>query len=80
LLSADRYWAPNFNLSARGGVVCPILLRSFIRQIAKAEDVRQRLLKMQYLIKISGAVIALKTEAGPVKLNELVNTAAMAAE
>jgi len=43
---------------------------------AKAEDVRQRLLKMQteYLIKISDAVIAVKTEDGPVKLNQLVNT------
>ena len=30
MLSVDRYWAPNFNLSARGEVVCPILLRSFI--------------------------------------------------
>jgi uncharacterized membrane protein len=48
---------------------------------AKAEDVRQRLLKMQkeYLIKISDAVIAVKTEAGPVKLNQLVNTAAVGA-
>src|SRR5258708_35168603 len=49
---------------------------------AKAEDVRQRLLKMQkeYLIKVSDAVIAVKTEAGPVKLNQLVNTAAMGAD
>jgi uncharacterized membrane protein len=31
-----------------------------------------------HLIKISDAVIALKTEAGPVKLNQLVNTVAMA--
>ena len=48
---------------------------------AKAEDVRQRLLKMQteYLIKISDAVIAVKTEDGPVKLNQLVNTTAMGA-
>src|SRR5258708_15299053 len=48
---------------------------------AKAEDVRQRLLKMQkeYLIKVSDAVIAVKTEAGPVKLNQLVNTAAVGA-
>ena len=42
----------------------------------KAEEVRQRLLQLQkeYLIKISDAVIAVKTEAGPVKLNQLVNT------
>ena len=43
---------------------------------AKAEEVRQRLFKLQkeYLIKLGDAVIAVKTEAGPVKLNQLVNT------
>jgi uncharacterized membrane protein len=43
---------------------------------AKAEEVRQRLFKLQkeYLITISDAVIAVKTEAGPVKLNQLMNT------
>ena len=48
---------------------------------AKAEDVRQRLFKLQreYLIKFSDAVIAVKTEAGPVKLNKLVNTTAIGA-
>src|SRR6478752_387896 len=48
---------------------------------AKAEEVRQRLFKLQkeYLITISDAVIAVKTEAGPVKLNQLVNTTAMGA-
>lgn len=48
---------------------------------AKAEDVRQRLFKLQreYLIKFSDAVIAVKTEAGPVKLNQLVNTTAVGA-
>jgi uncharacterized membrane protein len=48
---------------------------------AKAEEVRQRLFKLQkeYLIKISDAVIAVKTEAGAVKLNQLVNTAATGA-
>jgi uncharacterized membrane protein len=47
----------------------------------KAEEVRQRLFQLQkeYLIKISDAVIAVKTEAGPVKLNQLVNTTAMGA-
>jgi uncharacterized membrane protein len=42
----------------------------------KAEEVRQRLFKLQreYLITISDAVIAVKTEAGPVKLNQLMNT------
>jgi uncharacterized membrane protein len=43
---------------------------------AKAEEVRQRLfdLRKQYLIEFSDAVIAVKTDAGPVKLNQLVNT------
>ena len=47
---------------------------------AKAEEVRQRLFKLQkeYLIKLSDAVIAVKTEAGPVKLNQLVNMTATA--
>src|SRR4051794_13322422 len=42
----------------------------------KAEEVRQRLLRMQteYLITISDAVIAVKTETGSIKLNQLVNT------
>jgi uncharacterized membrane protein len=48
---------------------------------AKAEEVRQRLLKLQkeYLITISDAVIAVKTESGGIKLNQLVNTTAMGA-
>jgi len=48
---------------------------------AKAEEVRQRLFNLQkeYLIKFSDAVIAVKTEAGPVKLNQLVNTTATGA-
>ena len=48
---------------------------------AKAEEVRQRLfdLQKQYLIQFSDAVIAVKTEAGPVKLNQLVNTTAAGA-
>lgn len=48
---------------------------------AKAEEVRQRLFKLQreYLIKFSDAVIAVKTDAGPVKLNQLVNTTAAGA-
>jgi uncharacterized membrane protein len=47
----------------------------------KAEEVRQRLFKLQkeYLITINDAVIAVKTEAGTVKLNQLVNTTAMGA-
>ena len=48
---------------------------------AKAEDVRQRLFKLQkeYLITISDAVIAVKTDSGGIKLNQLVNTTAMGA-
>lgn len=48
---------------------------------AKAEEVRQRLFKLQkeYLITLGDAVIAVKTEAGAVKLNQLVNTTAMGA-
>jgi len=48
---------------------------------AKAEEVRQRLLKLQkeYLITISDAVIAVKTDSGGIKLNQLVNTTAMGA-
>src|SRR5262245_9969228 len=48
---------------------------------AKAEEVRQRLLKLQkeYLISISDAVIAVKTESGGIKLNQLVNTTAAGA-
>src|SRR5262245_47245818 len=48
---------------------------------AKAEEVRQRLFKLQkeYLITLSDAVIAVKTEGGEVRLNQLVNTTAMGA-
>src|ERR1700744_2503865 len=48
---------------------------------AKAEEVRQRLFKLQkkYLITISDAVIAVKTEANTIKLNQLVNTTAVGA-
>lgn len=48
---------------------------------AKAEEVRQRLLELQkeYIIKLGDAVIATKTEAGKVKLNQLLNTTATGA-
>src|SRR5438309_777588 len=48
---------------------------------ATAEEVRQRLLKLQkeYLITISDAVIAVKTDSGSIKLNQLVNTTSMGA-
>jgi uncharacterized membrane protein len=47
----------------------------------KAEEVRQRLFNLQkeYLITLSDAVIAVKTEAGSVKLSQLFNTAAAGA-
>lgn len=48
---------------------------------AKAEEVRQRLfeLQKQYLITLDDAVIATKTEAGKIKLNQIVNTTAAGA-
>lgn len=48
---------------------------------AKAEEVRQRLFKLQkeYLISISDAVIAVKADSGEIRLNQLVNTTAMGA-
>jgi uncharacterized membrane protein len=48
---------------------------------AKAEEVRQRLLQLQkeYLISLSDAVIAVKTDSGDIKLNQLVNTTARSA-
>ncbi len=48
---------------------------------AKAEEVRQRLLELQkeYIIKLGDAVIATKTEAGKIKLNQLMNTTATGA-
>ena len=41
---------------------------------SKAEEVRQRLLNLQkeYLITLSDAVIAVKTDAGEIRLNQLV--------
>ncbi|MGJ4946540.1 DUF1269 domain-containing protein [Bradyrhizobium sp. HKCCYLS1011] len=48
---------------------------------AEAERVREHLLQLQkeYLITISDAVIAVKTDAGSIRLNQLVNTTAMGA-
>lgn len=48
---------------------------------AKAEEVRQLLLALQkeYIIKLGDAVIATKTEAGTIKLNQLMNTTATGA-
>ena len=48
---------------------------------AKAEEVREKVLGMQkdYLIELGDAVIAIKTEAGKVKLNQLMNTTAAGA-
>ena len=48
---------------------------------ARAEEVRQRILKLQreYLITIGDAVIAVKGEDDSIKLNQLVNTTAAGA-
>jgi uncharacterized membrane protein len=48
---------------------------------SKAEEVRQTLLGLQkeYVIKLGDAVIATKTEAGKIKLNQLINTTATGA-
>lgn len=48
---------------------------------SKAEEVRQTLLGLQneYLIKLGDAVIATKTDAGKIKLNQLINTTATGA-
>ena len=48
---------------------------------AKAEEVREKILRMQkeYLIEIGDAVIAVKTENDKVKLNQLMNTTAAGA-
>jgi uncharacterized membrane protein len=48
---------------------------------AKADEVRQHLLKLQkeYLISINDAVIAVKSDDGNIKLNQMVNTTAMGA-
>ncbi|GAB1584173.1 MULTISPECIES: DUF1269 domain-containing protein [Phyllobacteriaceae] len=48
---------------------------------AKAEEVRNKLfgLQREYLISLGDAVIATRTEAGKVKLNQIVNTTASGA-
>jgi uncharacterized membrane protein len=48
---------------------------------AKAEEVRKRLFELQkeYLIQLGDAVIATKTDAGSVKLNQLFSTTAAGA-
>jgi uncharacterized membrane protein len=48
---------------------------------AKAEEVRDKLLGMQkdYLIELGDAVIATKTDAGKIKLNQLMSTTAAGA-
>lgn len=47
----------------------------------QAEDVRSKLLSLQreYIITLGDAVIATKTEAGKIKLNQLINTTAAGA-
>ncbi|WP_159952486.1 DUF1269 domain-containing protein [Rhizobium sp. 18065] len=47
----------------------------------QAEDVRSKLLSLQreYIITLGDAVIATKTDAGKIKLNQLINTTAAGA-
>jgi hypothetical protein len=68
-------------LTIRQGNLMSELVAIVYPSEAKAEEVRQRLfdLRRQYLIEVSDAVIAVKTDAGPVKLNQLVNTTAAGA-
>ena len=56
-------------------------VRTTIRSLAKAEQVRQKLLAMQkdYLIEMGDAVIAVKDAQGRIKLNQLINTTATGA-
>lgn len=65
-------------LTIRQGNLMSDLVAIVYPSEAKAEEVRQRLfdLRKRYLIEFSDAVIAVKTDAGPVKLNQLVNTRA----
>src|SRR5438874_456374 len=48
---------------------------------AKAEEVRQKLLKMQkeYLIELGDAVVAVKDSSGNIKLNQMINMTAAGA-
>lgn len=48
---------------------------------AKAEEVREKILAMQkdYLLELGDAVIAVKTDSGKVKLNQLMSTTAAGA-
>jgi uncharacterized membrane protein len=79
-IAADRYWRRQFHFTCED-ILMSNLVAIVYPSEAKAEEVRQRLFKLQkeYLIKFSDAVIAVKTEAGPVKLNQLINTTAAGA-
>jgi uncharacterized membrane protein len=78
---ADLHPLANMSTNLIGFIVMSDLVAIVYPSEAKAEEVRQRLFKLQkeYLIKFTDAVIAVKTEAGPVKLNQLVNTTAAGA-
>jgi len=68
-------------LQRAGGFLMSDLIAIVYPSEAKAEEVRQRLLKLQkeYLITLNDAVIAVKTDSGDIKLNQLVNTTARGA-
>jgi uncharacterized membrane protein len=68
-------------LQQAGGSLMSDLIAIVYPSEAKAEEVRQRLIKLQkeYLITLNDAVIAVKTESGDIKLNQLVNTTARGA-
>ncbi|MEM8570544.1 MAG: DUF1269 domain-containing protein [Pseudomonadota bacterium] len=59
----------------------PDLIAVVFPSEAKAEEVRHEILAMakEYLIEIGDAVVAVKTENGRVKLNQMLNTTAAGA-
>ncbi len=69
----DYFVAGRFSMSDLVTIVYPTE--------AKAEEMRKTLFSLQkeYLIELSDAVIAVKQDSGKVKLNQLMNTAAVGA-
>lgn len=64
----------------KAGALCDLVVVVYPSE-AKAEEVRQKLFDLQkeYLIFIDDAAIATKTDAGKVKLKQIVNTTATGA-
>jgi uncharacterized membrane protein len=92
--SRDRYYFDLVRCEVQSGIpvwggvdfnVTEVLMSDLVVIVypteQKAEEVRQRLIKLQteYLITMNDAVIAVKNEAGTIKLNQLVNTTAIGA-